>query len=153
MQIIEPYSLRFIGNALLIFFLATIAIAQPSGGPYGPVLQIYGLPNAAHIYFVAPNGNAEASGTELKQPTTLESAISRVVTGDAIILRGGVYRTGDLRLNQGILMQPYAEEQPILKGTKVVSDAVALRGDVWRIPWKHLFPSKPSIGGCVTARA
>ena len=83
--------------------------AQPSGGPYGPIPQTYPLPDkAAHVYYVAPDGKAEAAGTTLAEPTTLEAAIERVVTGDAIVMRGGTYRTGGLRLNQGITLQPYA---------------------------------------------
>ena len=81
--------------------------AQPSGGPYGPLPQNYALPKALHLYYVAPDGRADAAGTTLGEPTTLESAISRVVTGDVIVLRGGTYRTGGLRLNQGITMQPH----------------------------------------------
>ena len=74
------------------------ARAQPSGGPYGPIPQTYQLPDkAAHVYYVAPDGKAEAPGTTLAEPTTLEAAIARVVTGDAIVLRGGTYRTGGLR--------------------------------------------------------
>lgn len=127
--------------AVLGFYLPLQA--QPSGGPYGPIMKTYDLPEAGHIYYVSPDGKAEAPGTALEQPTSLESAISRVVTGDAIILRGGVYRIGDLRLNQGITLQPYADEAPILKGTQVASEGVALNGNVWRIPWTKLFPSKP----------
>ena len=127
-----------------LFAISIQANAQPSGGPYGPIAQTYELPDAETIYYVAPDGNAEASGTQLNQPTTLESVISRVVTGDAIILRGGVYRTGDLRFNQGITMQPYKDEKPILKGTKIATEGVDQRGgDVWRIPWETLFPSRP----------
>ena len=74
--------------------------AQPSGGPYGPIWQTYEIPKAAHVYYVAPVGNGDAPGTALDQPTTLEAALSRVVTGDAIILRGGTYRTGGLRLSR-----------------------------------------------------
>jgi hypothetical protein len=118
--------------------------AQPSGGPYGPIPQTYRLPEkAAHIYYVAPEGQAEAPGTTLAQPTTLEAAISRVVTGDAIVMRGGVYRTGGLLLNQGITLQPYADERPVLKGTQVATQWEALRDNVWRTSWKRLFPSKP----------
>ena len=82
-------------------------------------------------------------GTSLDQPTTLESAIDRVVTGDAIILRGGVYRTGGLTLNQGITLQPYLDERPILKGTQVATKWEPLRNNVWRTPWKTLFPATP----------
>jgi hypothetical protein len=118
--------------------------AQPSGGPYGPIRQNYAVPaKANHVYYVAPDGREDAAGTSLEQPTTLETAISKVVTGDAIILRGGIYRTGGLRLNQGITMQPYAGEQPVLKGTRVATEWRALRDNVWRTSWKTLFPAAP----------
>jgi hypothetical protein len=124
-------------------FLVGPASAQPSGGPYGPLHQTYEVPTAAHVYYVAPDGQADAAGTSLAQPTTLESAIARVVTGDAIVMRGGVYRTGNLRLNQGITIQPYADEQPVLKGTQVATKWEALRNNVWRTSWTTLFPARP----------
>jgi hypothetical protein len=137
---------RAAGCLLLAPLLSSpsVALAQPSGGPYGPILQSYAVPrDAAHVYYVAPDGQAEASGTTLAQPTTLDAAIERVVTGDAIVLRGGVYRTGGLTLNQGITLQPYGDERPILKGTQVATKWEALRDKVWRTPWAHLFPAKP----------
>lgn len=134
----------WLGYFVLSLFVMPFQLnAQPSGGPYGPISTTYELPDANIIYYVAPDGKAEVSGTELDQPTTLESVISRVVTGDAIILRGGVYRTGELVFNQGITLQPYQDEQPILKGTQIASEGVAVRGGVWRIPWKRFFPSEP----------
>ncbi|HVO11368.1 MAG TPA: right-handed parallel beta-helix repeat-containing protein [Vicinamibacteria bacterium] len=121
-----------------------LAAAQPSGGPYGPIPQTYVVPEeAAHVYYVAPDGKPEASGATIAEPTTLEAAVERVVTGDAVILRGGVYRTGGLRLNQGITLQPYRDEHPVLKGTKVATDWKPLRGNLWRTSWKTLFPAHP----------
>jgi hypothetical protein len=118
--------------------------AQPSGGPYGPVPQAYPLPaKAPHVYYVAPDGRAEAAGTTLAEPTTLESAIERVVTGDAIVMRGGTYRTGGLRLNQGITLQPYGDERTVLNGTQVATKWQALRNNVWRTSWTTLFPARP----------
>jgi parallel beta-helix repeat protein len=119
------------------------AYAQPSGGPYGPIDRNYEIPKAAHVYYVAPNGKAESPGTALDRPTTPEAAIDRVVTGDAIVLRGGVYRTGGLILNQGITIQPYAGERPILKGTLPATQWEALPNNVWRTKWKPLFPAAP----------
>lgn len=119
--------------------------AQPSGGPCGPVPQTYEVPKtAAHVYYVSPGGAAEAAGTSLSAPTTVESAIARVVTGDAIILRGGTYRTGGLVLNQGITIQPYRDEVPVLKGTRVAAQWEPLRDGVWRTPWTSLFPQRPA---------
>lgn len=117
--------------------------AQPSGGPYGPVPQTYAVPKAAHVYFVAPDGKPEASGATLAEPTTLESAIEKVVTGDVVVLRGGTYRTGGLELNQGITLQPYADERPVLKGTRVATEWRRAGASVWRTPWKTLFPASP----------
>ena len=122
-----------------------VGLAQPSGGPYGPVPQAYEVPKtAAHVYYVSPDGRADAPGTSLDAPTTIESAIERVVTGDAIILRGGTYRTGGLVLNQGITMQPYRDEVPILKGTRTATEWMPLRNGVWRTPWRALFPMRPA---------
>jgi parallel beta-helix repeat protein len=136
--------LRLSSPVLCLLAFVCLAHAQPSGGPYGPQARKYEIPaNAAHVYYVAPDGKADASGATLAEPTTLESAIARVVTGDAVILRGGTYRTGGLMLNQGITLQPCADEQPVLKGTQVVTQAEAQRNGLWRAAWPHLFPAKP----------
>ena len=144
-----------LGYVLLALLLGSLPVqAQPSGGPYGPIQQSYALPEkAAHIYYVAPDGKADAAGTALDQPTTLEAAIARVVTGDAIVLRGGTYRTGGLKLNQGITLQPYADEQPVLKGTQVATKWEAQSNGLWRTSWSRLFPAKPRTGGGGTVRA
>jgi hypothetical protein len=121
------------------------ASAQPSGGPYGPIQQRYAVPKqAGKVYFVAVDAQAGESGESLGKLTTLEAAIERVRTGDAIILRGGTYRTGNLLLNQGVTIQPYADEQVVLKGTLVASQWDNLGNGLWATKWTHLFPSKPA---------
>jgi parallel beta-helix repeat protein len=118
--------------------------AQPSGGPYGPIRQTYDLPKGTgKTYFVAPDGKAEESGESLARPTGLEAAIDRARTGDAIVMRGGTYRTGNLILNQGITIQPYADEQPVLKGTYIAREWRNLRNGLWKTSWTRLFPSNP----------
>jgi len=120
------------------------ASAQPSGGPYGPIQQTYQLPKVTgKIYYVAVDGQADQSGGSPAKPTSLEAAIERVRTGDAIVMRGGTYRTGNLLLNQGITIQPYADEQPVLKGTFVATEWKNLGNGLWKTPWTRLFPSKP----------
>jgi len=128
---------------LCLLGLPAAALAHPSGGPYGPVDRHYEVPKSGHVYYVAPDGRDDAAGNSIDQPTTLEAAIERVVTGDAVVLRGGVYRTGGLLLNQGVTLQPYGEERPVLKGTRVASEWEALRDHVWRTAWVQLFPAKP----------
>jgi hypothetical protein len=119
-------------------------LGQPSGGPYGPVPQNYIVPaDAAHVYYVAPDGKADAAGTSLAEPTTIDSALAKVVTGDAVILRGGTYRVGGLLLNQGITLQPYAGEQPVLKGTRIADHWHGQRNGLWTTTWSNLFPMQP----------
>jgi hypothetical protein len=131
----------------LIFCLGAgfmAANAQPSGGPYGPARQTYALPTGGGtIYYAAVDGVADRSGTALEKPTTLEAAIERVRTGDAIIMRGGTYRTGNLVLNQGITIQPYADEGVVLKGTYVATTWENMGNGLWTTRWSRLFPSKP----------
>ncbi len=119
--------------------------AQPSGGPYGPQPQRYEVPTGVkQVIYVAPDAKADGSGASLQAPTSLETAISRASTGDVIVMRGGEYRTGGLVLNQGITIQPHADEQPVLKGTRVATEWEALRDNVWRTRWTTLFPQKPA---------
>jgi hypothetical protein len=130
---------------LCVIFSSLPVIAQPSGGPYGPIWQTYDLPESGgKIYYVAPDGQAEESGEKLAQPTTLAAAIERVETGNTIVMRGGVYRTGDLKLNQGITIQPYARENPVLRGTKIATQWQSLNNGLWKTSWSRLFPSKPA---------
>lgn len=131
---------------LLLFTVGTggILLGYPSGGPYGPVSQSYEVPqNANAVYYVAPDGNESAKGTRIGEPTTLEAAISRVSTGDAILLRGGTYRTGDLKFNQGILIQPYLNEQVFIKGSEVANNWSNAGKRLWRTSWWKLFPAEP----------
>jgi parallel beta-helix repeat protein len=121
-----------------------IATAQPSGGPYGPIPQKYPLPTVSgKIYYVAVDGKGDQSGESLANPTSMEAAIERVRTGDAIVLRGGTYRTGNLLLNQGITIQPFADEQPVFKGTFVPKEWKNLGNGLWKTAWTRLFPAKP----------
>ncbi|MBN1997303.1 right-handed parallel beta-helix repeat-containing protein [candidate division KSB1 bacterium] len=118
--------------------------AQPSGGPYGPIRQTYEPPNVTgKIYYVAPNGKAESSGELPDKPTSIEEAIKRVNSGDAIIMRGGIYRTGNLLFNQRITIQPYKDEKPILKGTCIANDWQQQQNGLWVTTWEYLFPQKP----------
>ena len=128
---------------ILASFLFAAASAQPSGGPYGPVDRVYQIPKAPHVYYVAPGGDPQAAGTSLKAPTTIEVAVAKAVTGDAIVLRGGVYRTGGLVFNQKIVFQPYAGERPVLKGTEVATDWQPAGANLWKTAWTKLFPAQP----------
>ncbi len=139
----KPVCRRCVFFAISALLAGTMALAAPSGGPYGPIDQVYKIPRAPHVYYVAPEGKADASGTSLKSPTTIEAAIKRAVSGDAIILRGGVYRTGSLVFNQRIILQPYRGERPVLKGTEVAKNWEPAGAHVWKTHWTTLFPAHP----------
>ncbi|MBN1302579.1 MAG: right-handed parallel beta-helix repeat-containing protein [Melioribacteraceae bacterium] len=135
---------RYIISALLVIILVAGVNAQPSGGPYGPVNKSYEIPKTSgEIYYVAVDGKAESSGHSIENPTTIENAISNVVTGDVIIMRGGIYRTGDLYLNQGITIQPYKNEKPVVKGTYIADKWIQQGNGLWVTKWNRLFPEKP----------
>ena len=128
----------------LILSSASFLKAQPSGGPYGPMRLAYRIPaDAKRVFYVAVDGKGDQSGESISAPTTIESAIEHARTGDAVILRGGVYRTGNLKFNQGITLQPYGDEEPVFKGTFVASDWQNLHNGLWKTSWSRLFPSKP----------
>lgn len=129
---------------LVFFFLTSISIAQPSGGPYGPVHKTYELPKVpGKVFYVSPDGDSNVAGTDISKPTTLETAVKKGVTGDAIILRGGVYRSGTLVFNQGLIFQPYKNEQPLLKGTFVANKWEKMGEKLWKTKWERLFPANP----------
>ncbi len=135
---------KYLFILILSLFTGKISTAQPSGGPYGPVHKTYELPDVSGtIYYVSPAGNPDATGEDISQPTTLKTAVEKGVTGDAIILRGGVYRTGELVFNQGLTFQPYKNEQPLLKGTFVAKDWVKEGEKLWKTKWEYLFPADP----------
>jgi hypothetical protein len=57
-------------------FCSTMTQTQPSGRPYGSVLQSYVLPKAAGtIYYVAPDGKPNTKGDKLASPTTIDEGI------------------------------------------------------------------------------
>src|SRR5690606_17893036 len=85
----------------------------------------------------------ESAGTKLENPTTIETALASAVTGDAVVMRGGTYRTGNLTFNQGITIQPYLDEQPVLKGTLVASEWQQNADSIWFTTWSSLFPGGP----------
>lgn len=130
--------------AAMVAWSFTAVNAQPSGGPYGPINQKYELPKVSgKIYYVSPDGKSDAKGDNLEAPTSIENAVSLVKTGDAIILRGGVYRTGDLELNQGVTIQPYASEHPVFKGSLEVKEWKNIGKGLWKASWNTFFQDKP----------
>ncbi len=139
-------TLRFLSLVLLAaaLFSCRPKTVETTEAFYGPSNQVYRLPAVTgDIFYVAPDGKADADGKDIHHPTTVESAISKAATGDAIIMRGGIYRTGNLTFNQGIILQPYRDEHPVLKGTLVADNWEKAGDSLWVTHWDFLFPAGP----------
>lgn len=109
-------------------------------GPFGPQEKSYPIPDDAVI--VAPDGLDANDGKSIDKPTTLKKAVESAVTGTVIVLRGGIYRTGDLIFNKKITIQPYLNERPVIKGSKIASEWVK-KGDYWVTKWDLYPDNKP----------
>jgi len=142
---------RFICMAMLaIGVFACQTKSETYNGPekdkskYGPQAQVYELPVVQGvIYYVAPDGDADVPGMEIEHPTTIEAAIAKATSGDAIVMRGGTYRTGNLTFNQGITIQPYKDEKPVLNGTFIADNWAKSDEGLWVTRWDRLFPGAP----------
>jgi hypothetical protein len=121
--------------------LPLIALAKPSGGPYGPQQKTYDIPQTdGQVYYVATDAPETNSGKSIKTPISIKKAITLVKTNDVIVLRGGTYRTGDLQISQGITMIPFRDEKPVFKGTLVADKWEKQKNGVWKAHWDTLFP-------------
>ncbi|HDQ44779.1 MAG TPA: right-handed parallel beta-helix repeat-containing protein [bacterium] len=134
----------------ILFFMLIVSVSciRPTNPPasveYGPIPQTYALPDVTGaIYFVSPDGDPASDGLAPDRPTRIEEAFAGVRTGDAIIMRGGMYRTGNLTFNQGIVIQPYLDEEPILNGTLIADTWTQVEENLWVTGWEHLFPAGP----------
>lgn len=131
-------------SAMVAFGCQPKPIAESPEIVYGPQDLVYEVPQVSgRVYFVATDGNAASEGLEVDFPTTIEAAVARVVTGDAIVMRGGIYRTGNLTFNQGIIIQPYMDEKPVLNGSLVADQWQAAGQGLWVAHWSYLFPAGP----------
>lgn len=109
-------------------------------GPFGPRTTEYAIPKGA--IFVAPDGKKTNSGASIEEPMTIEQAIREAKTDQVIVMRGGLYRTGDLTFDKKITVQAYPGERPVIKGTEIASNWEK-RGEYWVTQWDTMFYKKP----------
>jgi hypothetical protein len=92
----------------------------------------------AAIYYVSPNGSDSYNGTSLSTPfKTIQKAADVVNPGDKAYIRDGVYRelltlTASGTSNQRITFQAYANEQPIIDGSKFVESWTKHSGEIYQ---------------------
>ena len=137
-------SLGIFITLLATFSSCTQKTEQVEAVKYGVYDHTYEIPDVpGTVYYVSPDGDAAADGLTLENPTTIYEAFKKVVTGDAIIMRGGLYRAGDITFNQGITIQPYMDEKPVMNGTMVVDSWEKVSDTLWVTDWDRLFPDVP----------
>ncbi|CAM5272328.1 right-handed parallel beta-helix repeat-containing protein [Streptomyces canus] len=76
---------RIVGRALLMSAVAVTPFTVPAGSTAA------GNAAAASVYYVAPNGNDSAAGTQAAPWATIAHAQAVVQPGDTVYLRGGTY--------------------------------------------------------------
>jgi len=140
-----PYSLSQTFTLLGCCVLATLGgapLRAEAATEYGPRSLSYDLPKDAGSIWYA-GATTEGDGQSPESPASLSSILPRLRTGDAVILRGGTYRTGSWTLNQSITLQPYRDETVRFSGTEIAAEWTKVRGGLWRCAWDNLFPDEP----------
>jgi hypothetical protein len=120
--------MKFYINVLLVsvFALQTLACSKKTAG--NNVI----LAANTHIYYVSASGADANTGTITSPLQTINAALSHVVPGDTVIVRGGTYydkvvfpKSGVL--NKLITVKAYPGEKPVIDGSKIgVSGWVSL---------------------------
>jgi hypothetical protein len=123
---------RFVGSLFRLepgeSYDVRVELSDPDGGPMdGVVLEgtagtraevVVPAPDAA--YYVSPAGSGTACS--LAAPCSLAQGIGQAMPGEAVVLRGGIYRMGEMSLPRSgaggspIIIQGYPGESAILDG-------------------------------------
>lgn len=85
------------------------------------------------VRYVAMNGNdSSGNGTAAAPYATLARAVAVATSGDSIVVRGGVYRQGDISVpaNKTLKIIAYPGETPIFDGAFALSDAWTTEGNL-----------------------
>ena len=129
---------RFVGS---LFWLkpgtaydVRVTLIDPDGPPLdGAELQDTAstrpetrIPEPEKTYYVSPEGSGEAC--TMASPCPLTSGIAQAQAGEAVVLRDGVYQTGDMSLPRSgtaghpVQIRGYPGEKPILDGSDPASN-------------------------------
>jgi hypothetical protein len=130
----------------ILLLAALPACAQPSGGSNGPMHRTYEqLAGAKHVFYVAPDGKADAAGTEQAPLASLADAAAKARAGDVIKMAPGTYRHSQtIRLEasgseqQPIRVEGQGPQRPVLDFSKQTEDrtsnpGVELTGSYWQL--------------------
>jgi len=98
---------------------------------------------AATTYYVANNGSDANTGTSINAPLkSIQRAMSKVVAGDTVYVRGGTYREEITAARGGtkdnyVTVSGYEKEVPVIKGSEIVTGWTQHSGNIWKkTGWK-----------------
>lgn len=109
--------MKFNVNMLLMFCLA----AQALGCSKKNVNEVISPVGVTHIYYVAANGSESNKGTIDAPFQTINTALSRAIPGDTVMVRGGVYSEKVVFPKSGVMdkyitLKAYPGEHPVIDG-------------------------------------
>lgn len=115
-----------------------ISFDDPDGALHGVTLQGTSstraevtIPPVNRSYFVSPTGNG--TSCTLATPCSLDEGLNQAEPGDEVVLRGGMYRQGEITLPRSgsaaapIVIRAHSGETPVLDGS-----------DPQLFPWVHM---------------
>jgi hypothetical protein len=122
--------------------------ALPARGSLPVGTASYPIPSGA--IFMSPNGNNANAGTIAAPVRTLATALSKVPTGGAVVMRAGTYHDSAVA-SRTVTIQNYPHEAVWLDGSVIVTGWTA-SGTTWvKAGWTKEFSSM--MGGDATLKA
>jgi hypothetical protein len=106
-------------------------VASEAGATLPITYNLAALPGAAR--YVAPNGSDSAGNGSAASPyATLSKAYGVANANDAIVLRGGTYRQGNVTIaaNKPVRIMAYPGEIPLFNGAQPAADSWTTEGSV-----------------------
>lgn len=123
---------RFVGSLFWLnpgtAYEVRVSFDDPDSGPLdGTSLEAAGstrseitFPTPTHTYYASPTGSGSAC--TLASPCSLQFAVNQAAAGETVLLRGGIYATGEIDLPRSgaagapIILRSYKGEEAVLDG-------------------------------------
>ncbi len=115
-------------------------LVPPADAPLDIPLKPTNYPVPAGAIIVSPDAKPGGAGTQ-NSPATLKNALQNAPAGATIVLRGGLYRDGNLVIPHRLTLQSFPGELPWIDGSDIVTGWVKDGENAWRRDgWNFAFP-------------
>lgn len=84
----------------------------------------------SNVKYVATNGSDSNNGTINSPYATLNKAISSSSSNGVVVVRGGIYRQGDIIVNKTIKIIAYPGEVPTINGAQIINGGWSNEGNL-----------------------